>query len=182
MGGFDRLATVIHRKRAERGAQNVLLLDAGDATAGSMLADLTRGGAVLELMAALHYDAMAVGDHEPDFGADTLRGHIAASRVPMLAANLTERASGELIAQPFLMREIAGVHIGVLGLANPGTPRTAAEANVASLKWMPDSTEAAQRYIGQMCGEGAQIVVVLSHLGLGARRGGARYQYHCRRS
>ena len=166
VGGFDRLAAVVKEVRARTGEANVLLLDSGDAIGDSMLADLTKGRAGLECMAALRYDAMALGNHEPDFNAETLRSYIAEGKVRMLAANV--RANGQLIAQPFLIKEIGGVKVGVLGLAYPNTPLTTAQKNVESLAWDRDSAEVARRFIPQMRKQGAQLIILLTHLGLGA--------------
>ncbi len=166
VGGFDRLATAVKQARTRAGEANVLLLDAGDAIGDTMLADLTKGRAVLDLMASLHYDAMALGNHEPDFSAATLRGYIAEAKVPMLAANL--RAENELIARPYLIKEVAGVKVGLLALAYPNTPLTTAKKNVERLEWESDSAAVARRFIPQMRGEGAELIILLTHLGLGA--------------
>jgi 5'-nucleotidase len=94
VGGFDRIASVVERVRAE--TPNVLLLDAGDTLGDSMPADLTKGRAILSLMNAVGYDAMVIGNHEPDFTMENLREWIAAARFPVVAANVVERGSGNL--------------------------------------------------------------------------------------
>ena len=166
VGGFDRLAEAVKTERERAGADHVLLLDAGDAIGDTMLADLTKGRAVLECMAALRYDAMALGNHEPDFTAAILRDYIADGKVPMLAANV--RADGELIARPFLIKEVGGVKVGVLALAYPNTPFTTAQKNVESLAWDEDSAAVARKFIPIMRAQGAQLIILLTHLGLGA--------------
>ena len=165
VGGFDRIASVVKRVRAE--TPNVLVLDAGDALGDTMIADLTKGRAILAAMNAVGYDAMAIGNHEPDFTAAELRGWIAASKFPVLAANVTDRASGKLFTKPYLIREVSGVKIGVLGLAYPNTPLTMAKKNVAELEF-GEAVEVARRFIPELKREGAQVIIALTHLGLGA--------------
>ncbi len=161
IGGFDRLAAVVKQVRAQTG--NVLLLDAGDALGDTMIADLTHGRSLLELMNAVGYDAMAIGNHEPDFTAGELRKWIAGAKFPVLAANVTERTTGGLFTKAYVVREVGGVKIGILGLGYPNTPLTTGKKNVEDLEFGP-AAEAAQRYIPRMKMDGAQIIIALTHL------------------
>ena len=169
IGGADRLSAAIAQLRALRGAQNVLLLDAGDAFSDTMLADLTQGQAVLQVMNALHYDAMTVGNHEPDFGSAALRETVRRASFPVVAANL-KTASGELLTHPFVIKQVAGIRVGIIGLAYPNTPLTTAKINVADLRFDPDPAGVLTRTLPALRSQGAQLVIVLSHLGLGADR------------
>jgi 2',3'-cyclic-nucleotide 2'-phosphodiesterase (5'-nucleotidase family) len=170
IGGADRLATAIAQVRAVRGRDNVLLLDAGDTIGDTLLAELTKGQAVLEVMRALRYDAMTLGNHEPDFGAEILRQYIAGSSFPVLAANVRSATTDELIARPSMIKDVAGVKVGVIGLAYPNTPWTTAKKNVAGLRFEADSAAIARRYVADLRSSGAALVVVLSHLGLAPDR------------
>lgn len=165
IGGLAGIAGVVEHVRSAQGAKNVLLLSAGDDISDSMIADLTQGQALLKLMAAIRYDARAMGNHEPDFGAASLgKGGDA---VPLLAANV-RRSSGEPLGPPYLLVERAGVRVGILGLAYPNTPLTTAHRHVAELVFDPDSAGVVRAYLPRMRAEGAQLIVVLSHLGLSA--------------
>ena len=166
IGGVDRLATAIKQVRAE-GSANLLLLDAGDAIGDTMIADETKGEAILQMMNALGYDAMTIGNHEPDFTGTRLRELIAEARFPILAANLRDRKTGELFTKPYLIREIGGVKVGILGLAYPNTPLTTAKKNVAELEFL-DLPPIAAEFVPRMRKEGAEIVLALTHYGLGA--------------
>ncbi|MCI0718036.1 MAG: metallophosphoesterase [Acidobacteria bacterium] len=72
VGGLGRLAGAVAqaRKECEGG---VLLLDAGDLIGDTMIADLTEGKALIEALNHLGYDALAVGNHEPDFNMEVLQ-------------------------------------------------------------------------------------------------------------
>ncbi len=166
VGGFATLATQVRRIRAEKGNDRVVLLDAGDTIGDTMIAVETKGGAVIEAMNALTYDAMVLGNHEPDFGAETLRLRLGEARFPMLSANVIT-SQGELFARPYVLRTVSGVRVGILGLAYPNTPLTSARRNVERLRFRP-AADTAREYVPRLRREGAQIVIALTHLGLSA--------------
>jgi 2',3'-cyclic-nucleotide 2'-phosphodiesterase (5'-nucleotidase family) len=74
VGGFGRLAGAV--AQARKTATDALLLDAGDLIGDSMIADLTEGKAMVEAVNHLGYDAMSIGNHEPDFGTAVLRERV----------------------------------------------------------------------------------------------------------
>ncbi len=165
VGGFGRLAGAVRAARRDAG-EAVLLLDAGDLLGDTMIADRTEGKALVTALNALGYDAMTVGNHEPDFGADTLGKRAKEASFPVLAANLTERGTGKPFAKPYVIKTVGGVKVGVLGLAYPKTPWTTAKRNVEGLTF-EEPVGAVKRYLPKMRDEGAELAVVLSHLGLG---------------
>lgn len=167
LGGFDRLASVVESVRKE--TTNVLLLDAGDAIGDTQIAVSTRGAAIIDLMNHVGYDAMVIGNHEPDYGMSTLRHRMRQARFPVLAANIVDSASGRLFTKPYAIREVGGQKIGILGLAYPNTPKTTSRKNVAGFEFL-QAKEAASKYVPEMRSAGAAIVIVLSHLGLSADR------------
>jgi 5'-nucleotidase/UDP-sugar diphosphatase len=173
LGGMDRLGGAIKQVREEVGRENVILLDAGDTLGDSLVADQTQGKAIIDAMNVLDYTAMVIGNHELDFTADTLKKRIAEAKFPVLAANITEKATGRLFTLPYLIQEIRGVKIGILGLAYPNTPLTTAKKNVDGLEF-GEATEVAREYVSRLREQGAQIVVVLSHYGLAADKKLAR--------
>ncbi len=167
VGGLGRLAGAVARERKAAGEGNVLLLDAGDLLGDTMLADLTEGKALVEALNFLKYDALTVGNHEPDFGTDALKKRMAEASFPTVACNLTEKASGKLFTKPYVIREVGGVKVGILGLAYPKTARTTAAKNVAAVEFHPPGP-AVKEYLPKVRADGAEVVVALSHLGLGA--------------
>lgn len=164
IGGLDRLASAVESVRASA-LDQVLLLDAGDLWGDTMIANLTRGEALLEVFNHLRYDALTIGNHEPDYGSQIMAQRIQQARFPVVAANLVRKSSGELFTKPYVVRDVAGVKVGILGLAYPKTPWTTAPGNIEDLVFQ-DPVAAVRRYLPRMQQEGAQISVVLSHLGL----------------
>lgn len=165
VGGLDRLATAIARARARHGT--VLLLDAGDLLGDTMVADLTRGKALVDVLNHLGYDAMTVGNHEPDFGSAVLRQRIQEARFATVAANLVERPGGALLTRPYVTRRVHGIQVGILGLAYPKTARTTARKNVADLDFQ-EPIAAVKQFLPRLRAEGCAVAVILSHLGLSA--------------
>jgi len=172
IGGLGRLAGAIAQARKEAG-EDVLLLDAGDLLGDTMIADLTHGKALISALNHLRYDALTVGNHEPDFGTEELRKRIGEAKCPTVAANLVERKGGELFTKPYVVKKVGGVAVGILGLAYPKTAWTTAAKNVAEVEFQ-DPVPAVKHYLPKMLDDGAELVVVLSHLGLGGDKHLAR--------
>ena len=167
VGGFDRLATAVWQVRAEMGPDQVLLLDAGDTLSDTLIGRQTTGRAILELMNFLRYDAMAVGNHDLDFTVETLREQIREARFAVLAANLVDRDTRRGFTRSYLIREVGGVKVGILGLAYPNTALTSSPRNVTGLEFR-EGAATANELIPLLRRDGAELVVVLSHLGLSA--------------
>ena len=80
--------------------------------------------------------------------------------------NLIERKESKPFAKPYVVKKVDGVAVGILGLAYPKTPWTTAAKNVAEVEFQ-DPVPAVKHYLPKMRDDGAELVVVLSHLGLG---------------
>ena len=165
VGGLGRLAGAVAQARKYAG-EGVLLLDAGDLLGDTMIADLTHGKALIAALNLLGYDALTIGNHEPDFGMKGLRERMAEAKFPTVAANLVERKGGKLFTEPYVVKKVGGVSVGILGLAYPKTAWTTAAKNVAEVEFQ-DPVQAVKTYLTKMRDDGAEVAVVLSHLGLG---------------
>lgn len=159
LGGMDRLATAVKQVRSEVGADKVLLLDAGDTFGDTMLAVETQGAAMLNAMNAIGYDAMVIGNHDPDFGVKQVKKLAADARFPLLSANIVD-ASGRPVMPPMLLRTIDGVSFGILGLSYPNTPLTTAKKNIKGWTFK-DAAATAREGVPHLRAQGAEIVVVL---------------------
>ena len=165
MGGIDRIAGLVDGVREEVGPEAVLLLDAGDAVGDTMIASLTRGSVVIEAMNAIGYDAMTLGNHEPDYGVARLRELMELADFPFLAVNVANAPGGDLFARPYTVVERAGEKIGIVGLAYTNTPLTTAKKNVEGLTY-EHAPEAVRDAVEKVRQAGAAVVIVLSHAGL----------------
>ena len=179
LGGLARCATQIARWRAEN--PNSLLIDIGDVYQGTQFALRDEGRMMIALFNLLGYDAWIVGNHEFDWGIEPFFHALAASKMPVLAANM---ALGGKVAgnfnqhghpftriQPFLFREIAGVKLSLIGLTTPGMPFWFPAKFIGGLEFS-DPVMAARRVVRQVKSLGAEIILLAGHMGLKERAGG----------
>lgn len=164
-GGLANLVGYIHQARAARDGR-VLVLDAGDAWSGTFISNISRGKAVVQAMNAAGYDAMALGNHDFDWGQETVRERAREATFPFLGANIQEASTGQLFApvKAYLVKRVGNVRVGVLGLTNPGTPAITKPENVRGLRFL-SAMETVARYLPQLRQE-ADLIVVLSHMGV----------------
>ena len=93
-GASPTLAGAVDRAR---GKTPSLLLAAGDMIQGNAWANLFQGKSSIEVMNAMKFDAMVVGNHEFDFGPKVLKERLAQARFPMLGANVTRFAGPQAL-------------------------------------------------------------------------------------
>lgn len=165
--GLARVSTAVRSVRAE--SSSVLLLDSGDTIQGTPMQAVAFGreGAsdpTIRAMNALEYDAMAVGNHEYDFGLARLEASRKQARFPFLSANIV-REDGSPAFAPYLIRTIRGVRIGILGLTTKNVPGWEPAGHIAGLRFL-DSVEAAKKWVPVLRGkERCDVVLVLTHQG-----------------
>ena len=167
IGGFSRLASAVAQVRTDVGKDRVLVVDAGDAFGGTMIADLTRGHAVVEGMNAVGYDAMCIGSHDLDFTAAGLADCLKAARFPVLAANVFTSPGHAPFTRSGLIRKVGDVEVGIFGLGDPTTALTTARKNADGLTFEPP-VPAAKEEVAELKRQGAQVIVALTHLGFDA--------------
>src|SRR6187397_2115097 len=118
--GLAKMATLIKRIRKEQ--PNVLLIDSGDTIQGSPLESFhgrKNNGPpdpMMLAMSSLNYDAMTVGNHEYNFGLKVLEKARSEAKFPWLSANTYDKATDKPHYKPYIVKEVAGVKIGILGL------------------------------------------------------------------
>ncbi len=188
--GLSRTAAIIKDIRAE--ATNTLLVDNGDFLQGNPMGDYIayeRGMAegdmhpIITAMNTVGFDAATIGNHEFNYGIDFLMKSAAGADFPVVLANIakSEGASpreDETLFPPYsiLERELtdgAGnthpIKVGVIGFTPPQVmnwDRKHLEGNVTAR----DIVETAQAYIPEMREKGAEIIIALSHSGIGSAK------------
>jgi 5'-nucleotidase / UDP-sugar diphosphatase len=161
IGGIAHLAAEVNRLRV---GQPTLLLAAGDMIQGDQWANFFQGASVLRVMNAMKFDALVVGNHEFDFGLEVLKQRIGEAAFPVLGANVEGLAE----VRPFVLKEIEGWKVLIIGVVTEDTPVMTHPRNVAGLAFLsPEST--IHRILATYSPE-ADLVIVLSHLGLPADR------------
>jgi 2',3'-cyclic-nucleotide 2'-phosphodiesterase (5'-nucleotidase family) len=167
-GGAAYVATVIATARAEcatTGSCESILLDGGDMFQGTAPSNRTYGATVVELYNRLGYTAAALGNHEFDWGQDSLRARMRQARYPILGANVrfADGRDADWVRDDTLVT-VGTVKVGLIGLSTTATPQTTMAVNVADLRFQalaPVVDERARR----LRSRGAEAVVVVAHSG-----------------
>ncbi|MGL5548439.1 MAG: 5'-nucleotidase C-terminal domain-containing protein, partial [Culicoidibacterales bacterium] len=144
-----------------------LLFDAGDALQGLPLSNESQGMMMLEAMNAIGYDAMAVGNHEFDFGYAQAQTYVNEANFPILASNILDKMKNESAFEQTTMFELYGIQVGVVGVATPETAEKTHPDNVVDVTFQ-DPYTTTQAAVDQLEADGADIIIALSHLGLDA--------------
>ncbi len=158
-----------YKKDLEAAGDSVLLLDAGDATQGMPLVNLSMGKTAIEFMMAAGYDAMTPGNHEFDWGLDNLKQLAGQADFPILSANIVDHLSGEVVFAANKVFEMPnGMKVGVFGLTTPETMTKAHPDKVRGIDFLQGEAlyEVAQKQVDELKAAGADVIVLLSHLGM----------------
>ena len=166
-GGSANIAGVVNSIRAEKGAKNVALLDAGDVYfAAPAISQLLMGESTIDVYNLMGYDVATFGNHEFDKGQDELAARVAQSDFPWLGANVVlEGTDWDLPdwAMPYEILEVGGINLGILGLAGEETPEVTLLGTTEGLVFK-DLTETILHYYDEVLAE-ADAMVVLVHMG-----------------
>ncbi|MWL88753.1 thiosulfohydrolase SoxB [Cupriavidus sp. SW-Y-13] len=165
VGGFAHLSTLVQRMKASR--PGALLLDGGDTWQGSATALWTKGQDMVDAALRLGVDVMTP-HWEMTLGAERVKQIVDndfKGRVSFLAQNVKTNDFGDPVFDPYVIREMNGVPVAIIGQAFPYTP-------IANPRYfVPDWTfgiqeENLQQVIDEVRGKGAKVVVLLSHNGM----------------
>lgn len=182
VGGVARLATLLQQRRSAAGEEAVLLLDGGDFTMGTLFHTISREmGSELRLMSELGYDAAVIGNHEFDFRPAGLAAMISAAHkvegdalLPLLSSNMrfdpASKADDSLQAHfeagrilPYKLIERGGIRFGLFGLL--GNNAVAVSPMIQPLTFA-DPVATARETVAKLREEGAEVVILLSHMGV----------------
>jgi 5'-nucleotidase/UDP-sugar diphosphatase len=172
-GGMALIGGVIAKQRA-RAPDRTLVLDAGDAWVGTLISAIDRGRSIVQAMSLAGYDAMALGNHDFDWGQEELALRAKEASFPLLTANVVlERTGGPPpFAKPYVVKDLGIAKVAVIGLTYPSSTIIRA-ASVQGLRFT-SPVDSVKRYLPEMRQQ-ATVIVALTHLGLeggSARLGG----------
>ena len=115
-GGFIRRMEMIRQEREAN--PDVLLFDSGDFSQGSPYYTLFKGSVETELMSAMKYDAVAIGNHEFDFGLENMARIFREAKFPIVCANYDFRGTVvDGLTKPYIILKRNGLRIGVFGVS-----------------------------------------------------------------
>ena len=162
-GGYARIASIVKQIRAESEG-NCLFCDSGDTLHGTFPAIDTQGKAMIPILNSLGLDAMTA-HWEFAFDPTTFNQRVAELNYPMLAINIYDKSTKELVYQPYIIKEIGGVKIGLIGIAS----------NIVDKNMPPSYSEGIYFTLGKdelppiidllRRKEKVDLIVLISHLG-----------------
>src|SRR5436190_21053247 len=178
-GGLARCAAQIRRWRRQN--SNSILIDVGDVYQGTEVSLRNKGTLMIDLFNHLKYDAWIVGNHEFDWGIEPFTNALQKSAMPVLGTNtiLNGKSAGSSSdsqhpfakVQPFVVKEIAGIKIAIIGITTPGMSFWLPREFTVGIDFQYP-VESLRRAIAKANNEGADAIVLTGHMGLKPRTGG----------
>lgn len=169
--GMARLYTYIRQVREEN--PNTLLIDGGDDIQGTIMSDdlfnkkPEREHPVIAAMNYMKYDAMTVGNHEFNWGIETMKTILGQADFPILAANVRDANGKTVIGKDWVILETGGVKVAVIGVTSPSVPRWDGGKTGIDECTYEDVSTAVKRAIEEI-GDQADVIMVSAHVGLEA--------------
>ena len=176
--GMARVAQKVIDVRTAVGADNVLLLDAGDIMQGSLLSNLFYGESTIDVYNYVGYQAATFGNHEFDWNQDTLISRTLQAEFPFISSNIVISDTGNCdtagwqtptFATPWITKTVGTAPdtaiVGILAVTTQETPYITLAGNTAGLCFKDPATSISH-YYQDVVDAGADVIVVLSHLGI----------------
>jgi 2',3'-cyclic-nucleotide 2'-phosphodiesterase/3'-nucleotidase/5'-nucleotidase len=182
--GSARVAKVINDVRTAKGADKVLLVDIGDEMQGSLLSNLGDGTATgkgiptIATYNAMGYNVATFGNHEFDWGQVNLANRTTEATYPYVTANIVKKGSGDCSAAGWTKPDFAdaayeiktvgtapdAVKVAFIGVTTTETPTITVSTATEGLCFK-DPADSIIHYYDEMKAAGADVIVVMSHLG-----------------
>lgn len=165
IGGM--VALDAHVREARNTWKTTLLLDAGDIMTGTPLTKIvvenTLGGAYVDMLNTIGYQASTIGNHEFDDGQENLQKILALARYDILSANLYKE--DKLVAhKPYAIYKLDGLRVGVIGLTLTELFEMTAKKNLDGIRVL-DPVATAQKYIDDIDAQ-TDLIILLTHMGV----------------
>lgn len=165
MGGVIERAAYVDSVRTAVGKKNVLLLHAGDFSQGTSYFTELGGDIEIDLINAMKYDVVTLGNHEFDNGIDELARRLGNLRCPVVCANydFSELVLGKYV-KPYAIVRKGGMKIGVIGLLTDVT--RVVKRSIADKMKRFDDIEVANKWADYLKNEEhCDMVIALTHIG-----------------
>ncbi len=163
-GAAEMLGLWVDREGYSAGG-SYLIMSGGDMWTGPAISTWFAGESMVEVMNAMGYTAAALGNHEFDFQTGGLVARRGESVFPYLSANIYLKGTGERPAfvVPYILREVDGVSLGIIGLTTTSTPYTAFPDYVADYHFGAYDS-ALTEIVPELQAQSPDIIMVISHV------------------
>ena len=144
---------------------NYLILSGGDMWTGPAIATWFQGESMVAVMNKMNYTAAAIGNHEFDFKIEELKKRMEESNFPFLSTNIREKSSGQIpeFISPYIIEEIDGIKVGIIGLTTTSTPYTTFPDFVKEYNFI-NYAQALEEIVPHVKSEGADILIAMGHI------------------
>jgi 2',3'-cyclic-nucleotide 2'-phosphodiesterase (5'-nucleotidase family) len=171
--GLSSVAYTVNQQRTLLGANNVLLVDAGDEMQGSLLSNLNKGKPVIDVFNTMGYAAATFGNHEFDWGQSVLTDRTTQATYPFLSANIVQGTcdatnwTSPSFTKPYVVKTVhattGDINVGFIGVTTTETPTITIASATAGLCFKDPATSIIH-YYDELKAQ-SDVVIVLSHLG-----------------
>jgi 2',3'-cyclic-nucleotide 2'-phosphodiesterase (5'-nucleotidase family) len=162
-GGYARIATIVKQIRSES-QENCLFCDCGDTLHGTYPALDTQGQAMIPILNSLGLDAMTA-HWEFAYGSTIFNQRVAELNYPMLASNVYDKATKKLVYQPYTVKEVGGLRIGLIGIASNIVDKTMPPSYSEGIYFSLGKDELPPIIDLLRIKEKVDLIVLISHLG-----------------
>jgi 2',3'-cyclic-nucleotide 2'-phosphodiesterase (5'-nucleotidase family) len=173
VGGAARRHTLIREIREKAGKNKVVLVDAGDLFYGSDFSKSTNGEVDCAAYQLMGYDAIALGNHDFDYGINFLRKATLNYQTPWISANIIEQSTQQNFVMPYMVKTVGGVRVGIIGFSSEDAFKRRERRNARGLTFKTPNEVAAGLY--SKLKNDVDIFIALTHQGIEADRKLARH-------
>jgi 5'-nucleotidase / UDP-sugar diphosphatase len=153
IGGMAEIATIVRNARPD------LILDAGDISTGTFLADEFKGSPMIQAMNKIGYNAGTIGNHEFDYGQNALRLRLREAKFPVLSANLQTPVSE---IKQYTIVNARGIRFGLIGLTTEDVKSQSHPNNVVGVTVL-DTVKTLERLLPEVRRK-SDFVIAMAHL------------------
>ena len=157
---------------------DTLLVDNGDAVQGGPIGTLSKGEYIIDIMNEIGYDVATIGNHEFDYGMEQLLANVEKAEFPYVCANFADM-EGNPVFDAYTILEVGGWKVAFVGACTPKTytssnPKNFQDAEGNYIYSFTAGNDGADLYaviqkaVDEATAEGAEIVILMSHLGIEA--------------
>ena len=157
VGGLAQISGYVETLREEN--PNMLIIDVGDAFQGRPVSNLFYGESVIDCYNAMGVDCLVIGNHEFDWGIDTLKARMEQADFPFISANVLYE--GREFFEPYIIKEVGGQTVQIIGLTTELTPEITERKKTEGFQFT-DAGEAIKKYYNESC----DITIIAGHMGV----------------
>ncbi len=174
LGGVATLDATMDSATAECRCPTIRL-DAGDEMQGTLESNLLYGRPTIQAMNQMKIAAAVIGNHELDWGIDTLKARMAESNYPWLAANLVDSVSGRRPdwVKPWVMLQVDTLRVAVIGYMAGRTKDMVRAGNTRQLLWR-SGVPAIADVLDEVKAKRPSVTIILAHEGGFCEQSGCR--------